>query len=59
MADEKKLKLKLSLKKETLRELDDSRLDVLDQVVGGTCPCTWYQGRTVALVGDNDGAARD
>jgi hypothetical protein len=40
MANEKpKLKLKLSLKKETLRELNDSQLDTLEQVVGGTCGC--------------------
>ena len=36
MANEKKLKLKLSLKKETLRELNDSQVNALDQVVGGT-----------------------
>ncbi|MHA7632235.1 hypothetical protein [Corallococcus sp. M7] len=30
------LKLKLSLKKETLRELNDSQVGALDQVVGGT-----------------------
>ena len=36
MATPKSLKLKLSLKKETLRELNDSQLGVLDQVVGGT-----------------------
>ena len=30
-------KLKLSLKKETLRPLADSELDALDAVVGGTC----------------------
>ncbi|MHA7632236.1 hypothetical protein [Corallococcus sp. M7] len=36
MADPKSLKLKLSLKKETLREVADSQLGVLDQVVGGT-----------------------
>jgi hypothetical protein len=49
MADEKKLKLKLSLKKETLRELKDSQLDTLDQVVGGTCVCGSVTGgaRTV------------
>ncbi len=48
MANEKKptLKLKLSLKKETLRELNDSEMGALDQVVGGTntsancCGCT-------------------
>ena len=34
--DSKSLKLKLSLKKETLRELNDSQVDALDQVVGGT-----------------------
>ncbi|WP_375760334.1 hypothetical protein [Corallococcus exercitus] len=34
--DAKSLKLKLSLKKETLRELNDSQVGVLDQVVGGT-----------------------
>ncbi|RKG70012.1 hypothetical protein D7V80_06800 [Corallococcus sp. CA054B] len=32
----KSLKLKLSLKKETLRELNDSQVGALDQVVGGT-----------------------
>jgi hypothetical protein len=30
-------KLKLSLKKETLRPLSDNELDSLDAVVGGTC----------------------
>jgi hypothetical protein len=30
-------KLKLSLKKETLRPLSDNELDSLDSVVGGTC----------------------
>jgi hypothetical protein len=41
MANEKALKLKLSLKKETLRELKDSQLTDLDKVVGGTgCGCT-------------------
>ncbi len=30
-------KLKLSLKKETLRPLADNELDSLDSVVGGTC----------------------
>ena len=30
-------KLKLSLKKETLRPLVDRDLDMLDSVVGGTC----------------------
>ncbi|WP_375760335.1 hypothetical protein [Corallococcus exercitus] len=34
--DTTSLKLKLSLKKETLRELNDSQVGVLDQVVGGT-----------------------
>jgi hypothetical protein len=51
MANEK-LKLKLSLKKETLRELSDSQLGALDQVVGGTntsancCGCTILEART-------------
>lgn len=38
MTDSKKTttKLKLSLKKETLRELPDCELTLLDQVVGGT-----------------------
>jgi hypothetical protein len=30
-------KLKLSLKKETLRPLSNNELDSLDSVVGGTC----------------------
>jgi hypothetical protein len=38
-------KLKLSLKKETLRPLADNELDSLDSVVGGTCftssCCLW------------------
>jgi hypothetical protein len=51
MANEKKqtpkLKLKLSLKTETLRELSDSQLNTLDQVVGGTgCGCTIIEART-------------
>jgi hypothetical protein len=46
MANEK-LKLKLSLKKETLRELNDSQLNTLDQVVGGTgCNCTYLEARS-------------
>jgi hypothetical protein len=45
---QKKLTLKLSLKKETLRELNESQLDTLDQVVGGTaiCTCTYIEART-------------
>jgi hypothetical protein len=51
MANEKlKLKLKLSLKKETLRELSDSQLDTLDQVVGGTgCTCTLIEARSIPM----------
>ena len=53
MANEKKqtqkLKLKLSLKTETLRELNESQLDTLEQVVGGTaiCTCTYIDARTM------------
>ena len=54
MADtQRKTKLKLSLKKETLRELPDIDLTLLDKVVGGTgappttgCPLT---GREVQV----------
>ncbi len=35
-----KLKMKLSLKRETLRTLTDSELGLLDSVVGGTS-CLW------------------
>ncbi len=42
MANEKKL----SLKKETLRELDTAQVDALDQIVGGTCGCTSPVART-------------
>jgi hypothetical protein len=56
MANEKKLKMKLSLKKETLRELSDSQLDTLDQVVGGTativCTCTMIDARSVPLAAE-------
>ncbi|MFL5350541.1 MAG: hypothetical protein ACJ8AT_37700 [Hyalangium sp.] len=41
------LKMKLSLKKETLRIIDDSQLDLLDEVVGGLisgCGCSGCQG---------------
>ncbi len=55
MANEK-LKLKLSLKKETLRELNDSQLNTLDQVVGGTytapCTCTLIDARSIPLAAE-------
>ena len=44
-------KLKLSLKKETLRPLVDRELDMLDSVVGGTCftsGCCWSTHADVA-----------
>ncbi|HEX8436563.1 hypothetical protein [Archangium sp.] len=45
-----KLSVSLSLKKETLRELQDSQLSTLDQVVGGTgCGCTYIEARTAYL----------
>ncbi len=47
--EKKKLSLKLSLKKETLRELDTTQVDVLDQVVAGTCGCTSPVARTVPI----------
>ena len=46
-------KLKLSLKKETLRPLVDRELDMLDSVVGGTCftsGCCWSTSREVDAV---------
>jgi hypothetical protein len=42
------LKLKLSLKREALRELSDVQVSALDSVVGGTgCTCTRYAARSV------------
>ncbi|ATB33288.1 class I lanthipeptide [Melittangium boletus] len=42
------LSMKLSFKKETLRTLDDSQLDLLDGVVGGKkgghCQCLFTRG---------------
>jgi|GEM_PF-4434431 len=43
------LSMKLSFKKETLRTLDDSQLDLLDGVVGGKnnggrCQCVFTRG---------------
>ncbi len=52
MENKKKLSLKLSLKKETLRELDTTQVGVLDQVVGGTCPCTSPVARTAPVCED-------
>jgi hypothetical protein len=50
MAKEKSLKLKLSLKKETLRELSALEVQTLENVVGGTCTgtcgCTGPVART-------------
>jgi hypothetical protein len=43
---EPKLNMKLSLKKETLKTLNDSEVALLDGVVGGTCIITIV--RTVA-----------
>ncbi len=40
------LKLKLSLKKETLRTLESPELNGLEDVVGGTCACTLAEART-------------
>ncbi|HYH97801.1 hypothetical protein [Hyalangium sp.] len=48
MDTKKQPKLKLSLKKETLRPLVDQELDMLDSVVGGTCftsGCCFITGR--------------
>ena len=41
------LKLKLTLKKETLRTLEATEVDGLEDVVGGTCACTVVAARTV------------
>ncbi len=38
--NEPKLNMKLSLKKETLKTLNDSEVALLDGVVGGTCIIT-------------------
>ncbi len=51
--------LKLSFKKETLRTLDDSQLDLLDGVVGGNkkgrCQCLFTRGGGCNTTGhDND-----
>ncbi len=49
------LKMKLSLKKETLRIIDDSQLDLLDEVVGGamsgSCGCSTCQGTGCGTTG--------
>ncbi|HEX8434607.1 hypothetical protein [Archangium sp.] len=37
MDNQNKLNMKLSLKKETLKTLNDSEVALLDGVVGGTC----------------------
>ncbi|HEX8440594.1 hypothetical protein [Archangium sp.] len=51
-----KLKVKLSLTKETLREVSDSQVDVLDQIVGGTgCNCTYLEARSAPPPCDNSG----
>jgi hypothetical protein len=47
-APKPKLSLKLSLKKETLRTLEAPEVSALDEVVGGTCPCTWMNAKTYA-----------
>ena len=44
--DAPSLKLKLSLKKETLRTLEATEVDGLEDVVGGTCACTAVAART-------------
>ena len=56
------LKLKLSFKRETLRVLDDSQLDLLDEVVGGNggkqkkprCLCLHGTGGCNTTNGDNE-----
>ncbi|HEX8434606.1 hypothetical protein [Archangium sp.] len=40
MDNQNKLNMKLSLKKETLKTLNDSEVALLDGVVGGTCIIT-------------------
>jgi hypothetical protein len=40
MDNQNKLNVKLSLKKETLKTLNDSEVALLDGVVGGTCIIT-------------------
>jgi hypothetical protein len=40
MENQNKLNMKLSLKKETLKTLNDSEVALLDGVVGGTCIIT-------------------
>jgi hypothetical protein len=55
------LKMKLSFKKETLRLIDDSQLDLLDNVVGGNggkgekgrCICLHGTGGCNTTGGDN------
>jgi hypothetical protein len=49
-------KLKLSLKKETLRPLVDREVDVLDSVVGGTCWTTTCCMLTAWTVGGTENA---
>lgn len=41
-----RLKLKLSLKKETLRTLEAPEVSAIEDVVGGTCACTLAEART-------------
>ncbi len=63
MSDETKtqpLMMKLSFKKETLRVIDDSQLDLLDEVVGGKsrqkgkCLCLHGTGGCNTTNGDNE-----